>query len=217
MVASGPVTGPFRFRFSAAFYRSRLFLVGESHGSAAPHLFDLALFEKVARRTGLRNYLAECDPVQGAALDRVVRTGDDAGPRAVFDFWSGEGSQWGSRSYEEKMRGLRAVALRLGGGSVRVHGLDAIQVTGPLVKLDGSADLAAAAPARQVTVYDLAARGSPYRTSPDFTRVRTSIGQDFEPDDPAAPATDYVRYLGVVRGSDWAGARAGALDASSPR
>ncbi len=368
VVAAGPVTGPFRFDLPADFYRNRLFLVGESHGSAAPHLFDLALFEQVARRTGLRNYLAECDPVQGAAFDRYVRIGDDGGMRRVFDFWSGGGAQWGSRSYEDKIRGLRAVALRLRGAPVRVYGLDAVQdwpmtmdwlaaqgiavdrpaieaakggkaraglllaslpalragenatlsairvalsaqaegrgregtivasytglangalkdksaygmwglahvllaplksgasfaaqversslpaagriasivlvpidshalyampqgkaftpmrldtfnVTGPLVKMDGSADLAAAAPGGRITVYDLAARGSPYLTTPDFTRVKTSIKQDFEPDDPNSPATRYVRYLGVVRGSDWAGARAGT-SAASPR
>lgn len=361
VVASGDVTGPFRFDLPADFYRNRLFLVGESHGSAAPHLFDLALFENVARRTGLRDYLAECDPVQGEAFDRYVRTGDDTGLRRVFDYWTAGGAQWGSRAYEEKIRGLRTVALRLRGAPVRVHGLDAIQdwpmtfdwlathgvavdrtaveatkgaaraaallaalpaaksgedatlsvirtvltaqaaargregtiiasytalangalkdrpaygmwglahvllaplktrdtfasaiersslpaahriasiilvpidsyalyampqgktfapmrldmfnVTGPLVKMDGSADLAAAAPPGRVTVYDLAASGSPYLTSPDFTRVKTSIGQDFEPADPQSPATRYARYLGVVRGSDWAGARTAA-------
>jgi hypothetical protein len=359
VVASGPVTGPFRFDLPAAFYRSKLFLVGESHGSAAPHLFDLALFENVAHRTGLRDYIAECDPVQGAAFDAFVRTGDDTGLRRVFDFWSGEGAQWGSRSYEQKIRALRDISLRLHGAPVRVHGLDEVQdwamamdwlaahgvtidrkaidgadtqtaksrlllaslpaaksgedpilsalrttlaaraagkgreasiiasytalatgplkgktaygmwglahvllaplktgasfaatvqqsalpaagqiativlvpidsyalyaaptgkgftpmrldmfnINGPLVKMDGSADLAAAAPAKQVTVYDLGAAGSPYLAAPDFTRVQTSIGQNFDPADPQAPATRFVRYLGVVRGSDWAGSR----------
>lgn len=360
VVASGPVTGPFRFDLPAEFYDSRLFLVGESHGSAAPHLFDLALFEDVARRTGLRDYLAECDPVQGAAFDRYVQTGDDAGLRRVFDYWSSTGSQWGSQAYEDKVRSLRAIAGRLQGAPVRVRGLDAIQdwsmtldwlqahdiafdraaieaaaggsakarlllaslppaergedeilaalrvaldaqaagrgregtivaaytaladgllankpaygmwglfhvlqaplkagapfaaqveqsslpaagriasiilvpiesttlyavprgegfaptrldtfnVTGPLVKMDGSADLVAAAPPAEVTVYDLAGPASPYAGALDFIHVTTSIRQDFEPADPAAPTTDYARYLGVVRGSDWAGARA---------
>jgi hypothetical protein len=362
VVASGPVTGPFRFDLPAAFYSNRLFLVGESHGSAAPHLFDLALFEDVARRTGLRDYLAECDPVQGAAFDRYVQTGEDAALRRVFDYWSSKGSQWGSQSYEDKIRGLRAVALRLQGAPVRVRGLDAIQdwsmtldwlqahnvafdraaieaaaagpakaglllatlpptesgedetlaalrvaleaqaanrgregtivasyaalatgvlqnkpaygmwglahvlqeplksgapfaaqveqsslpsagriasiilvpiestalyavpqgegfvpmrvdtfnVTGPLVKMDGSADLVAAAPSAEVTVYDLAGPGSPYIGALDFIHVTTSIRQDFEPGNPTTATPEYARYLGVVRGSDWAGARTGA-------
>lgn len=364
VVASGPVTGPFRFGFPEDFYGNRLFLVGESHGSAAPHLFDLALFEDIARRTGLRDYLAECDPVQGAAFDHYVQTGDDSRLRRVFDYWSNRGSQWGSQAYEDKIRGLRAVALRIEGDPVRMRGLDAIQdwsmtldwleghgiafdraaveagesgpekarlllkalgpakgeeheilsairvaldaqaagrgregtivaaysalsttvlerkpaygmwglfhvlqaplksgapfaaqveesslpaagqiasiilvpidstalyavpqgegfrpmrldtfnVTGPLVKMDGSADLVAAAPAGAVTVYDLAGAGSPYVDALDFIQVTTSIRQDFEPGDPSTPTTDYARYLGVVRGSDWAGARREAPD-----
>lgn len=363
VVASGPVAGPFRFGFPTDFYSSRLFLVGESHGSAAPHLFDLALFEDIARRAGLRDYLAECDPVQGAAFDQFVQTGDDTALRRVFDYWSGRGSQWGSQAYEDKIRGLRAVALRLEGAPVRVRGLDAIQdwsmtldwlqdrgvafdrpaveaaadgpakarillpalgplqpdedeiltairvalnaqaaglgrertivaaytalasgvldrkpaygmwglfhvlqaplkggtpfaaqveqsplaaagqiasiilvpidsaalyavpqgngfapmrletfnVTGPLVKMDGSADLVAAAPSAQVTVYDLGGPDSPYTGALDFIHVTTSIRQDFEPASPGTPTTDYARYLGVVRGSDWAGARSEPL------
>lgn len=362
VVASGAVTGPFTFDFPAGFYGSRLFLVGESHGSAAPHLFDLALFEDIARRAGLRDYLAECDPVQGAAFDHYVQTGDDTALRQVFDYWSSRGSQWGSQAYEDKLRGLRAIALRLQGEPVRVRGLDAIQdwsmtldwlqargiqfereaveaaaggqakaglllaalgpvqsdedqilsairvaleaqvagrgregtivaaysalatgvldgkaaygmwglfhvlqaplksgapfaaqveasslpaagqiasiilvpidsvalyavpqgegfrpmpvdtfnVTGPLVKMDGSADLVAAAPTGNVTVYDLAGSGSPYVEALDFIHVTTSIRQDFEPENPGAPTTDYARYLGVVRGSSWAGQRVSA-------
>lgn len=362
VVASGSVTGPFTFDFPPEFYDSRLFLVGESHGSAAPHLFDLALFEDIARRTGLRDYLAECDPVQGAAFDHYVQTGDDTALRRVFDYWSSRGSQWGSQAYEDKIRGLRATAMRLRGAPVRVRGLDAIQdwsmtmdwlqsrgisfereavaaaadgpakarilspalglarsdedevlsavrvaldaqaagrgregtivatysalangllenkpaygmwglfhvlqaplkagapfgaqveqsslpaagriasiilvpidsaalyavpqgdgftpmrletfnVTGPLVKMDGSADLAAAAPSAQVTVYDLAGVGSRYASALDFIHVTTSIRQDFEPGDPTTPTTDYAQYLGVVRGSDWAGVRSDA-------
>lgn len=88
--------------------------------------------------------------------------------------------------------------------------LDTFNVTGPLVKMDGSADLVAVAPAAQITIYDLAGQASPYVDALDFITVRTSIRQDFEPGDESTPTTDYARYLGVVRGSELAGARAKA-------
>lgn len=360
VVAEGPIAGPVRFAWPAAFYRSRLFLVGESHGTAAPHVFDLALLAHLAERVGLRDYLAEIDPVQADAFNRYLATGDDAGLRAVFDGWTATGAQWGSRAYEAKVRGVRDLNARLGAArAIRFHGLDRVQdwpaaarwlgerglpvdaaaltaattlrakaalllaalpadargddapvaalrvslaataagrtreqtifaayealargalagrpaygmwgmfhtlqapmqretpfaalvaasrlpaaghiativlapldswtlvpvpgargftpmrldmlnVTGPLAKMAGSADLAIAAPRDRITVYDLDRPGSPYRAAGDFVTVRASVGGELAPADPALPATRYLRYVGVVRGSDWAGAR----------
>ena len=357
VVADGAVTGPFNFAFPADFYRNRLFLVGESHGSAATHVFDLALLEHLARRAGVRDYVGEFDPVQADAFNHYLTTGEDGALKRVFDGWSKSGAQWGSKAYEAKIRGVRALNARLGKGhTISFHGLDQIQdwpmtlewlqangqsidqamfdqadsdtarasyvlstlpksspaeprtltalrstlgsmasglkreptiaasfdalaagelgrrpaygmwglfhtvresvnkgmpfaalvqhgqtrfanhvasiplvpidshalmyvpgkesqtpmrlnmfnVTGPVAKLDGSADLVAAAPAAQVTVYDLGARGSPYLSGSDLVAVKTSIGQDITPTDPAIPSVKYAQFVGVVRGSDWA-------------
>jgi hypothetical protein len=89
-------------------------------------------------------------------------------------------------------------------GGVKMLRMDQFNIDGPMVKVEGSADLRAATTPSSLTLFDLAAPGSPYLTSPDFVAVKTSIGQNFVPDDPKAPAADYLRIAGVVRGSDWA-------------
>ena len=353
VVTEGAVAGPFDFAFPADFYGNRLFLVGESHGWAATHVFDLALLEHLARRIGVRDYVGEFDPIQAEAFNHYLTTGDDAALKRVFDSWLKSGAQWGSKAYEAKIRGVRALNARLGKShTISFHGLDQIQdwpmtlewlqangkfiikamfdkadsdsarasyilstlpkvsrgesrtltalrstlafmasglkreptiaasfnalangelgrrpaygmwglfhtvresvnkgmpfaalvqhgqtrfaghvasiplvpidshalmyvpgkegltpmrlnmfnVAGPVAKLDGSADLVAAAPAAQVTVYDLGARGSPYLSGSDLVAVKTSIGQDITPTDPAVPSVKYAQFVGVVRG-----------------
>ncbi len=125
-VVSGPVAGGLTFRFPADLYRSRLILVGESHGSAAPQVFDLELLRRLRSRTGLRDYLAEVDPVQAEALNRFLATGDEAILARVFAFW--RDAQWGNTAFEDKLRNLRALNLTLAPGlRVRLHGIDAVQ------------------------------------------------------------------------------------------
>ena len=350
-VASGPVKGPFAFHFAPDFYRSTLFLVGESHGSDAPHVFDAALFAHLVKRVGVRDYLAEADPIQAAHLNAYLESGDEAELDIVLGGWATSGAQWGSNSYANKIRAIRALNSGLGKRPVLIHGVDRIQdfdvaavwlrahggtvdtaalaaaakrrdkakvlragvplgndatlealrvvldaeiagqtreaviatsysalragllksrpaygmwglfhvlqggmdkatpaatliraanpteriasivlvpigskalmyvptgsdkttpinldlfnVDGPLSKMAGSSDLAAAAPAGRITIYDLDRAGSPYRIGNDFAVVKTSIGQDFVPKDPNLPSVRYARYVGVVRGSDW--------------
>ncbi len=43
IVVSGPVTGGLTFAFPKSVYANRLFLLGESHGSATPQIPDLEL------------------------------------------------------------------------------------------------------------------------------------------------------------------------------
>lgn len=350
-VAGGPVAGPFTFDFPVDFYRSTLFLIGESHGSDAPHRFDAALLAHLVKRAGVRDYLAEADPIQAAWLNAYLDSGDAAALDAVVGRWAASGAQWGSTSYADKVRAVRKLNVGLGKRPVRFHGLDRIQdfdvaaawlrarggtidaaallaapkradkarlllaavpvgedatlkalrvvleadvagqtreevfaasyaalragplkgkpaygmwgmfhvlqgamqrvvpaaariaaadpsariasivlvpigskalmyvptgpgkttamkldlfnVNGPLSKMAGSADLAAVAPAGRISVYDIDRAGSPYRSGNDFAVIRTSIGQDFVPADPALPSVRYARYLGVVRESDW--------------
>ena len=353
-VAAGPVRGGLTFRFPASVYRSRLILLGESHGSAAPQVLDIELLTHLNARIGLRDYLAEVDPVQADRLNRYLATGDEAVLDRVFSRWKAR-DQWGNTAFLAKIRAMRALNGRLEPRRrVTIHGIDAVQdwpllaermaaegatldeaaleaeasdsgrakltlaaldaarpsplrdrlradleqtaakagreatlfanyarlvrtgelgdrpayglwglfhvmqaplngaqpfamrirasdlpaaraltsivvlsldsavmvpapigdkvvkirltnfnVDGPIVKAPGSATLRAASRPDSIQLFDLAAKGSPYLTSPDFVAVRTTVGRDFKPDDPRAPASAYAQILGVFRGSDW--------------
>lgn len=126
-VADGPVTGGFSFSFPESFYDGALFLLGESHGSAAPQVFDIELLTHLNARIGLTDYVAEVDPVQADWLNRYLETGDEALLDRVFDVWN-NGSQWANVAYENKLRAIRALNGTLPENRrIRLHGLDAIQ------------------------------------------------------------------------------------------
>jgi hypothetical protein len=128
IVASGPVTGGLRFDFPASFYDNTLFLLGESHGVAAPQVLDLELLTHLNARLGLTDYLAEVDPVQGARLNQYLDTGDEAVLDRVFDYWTESGAQWGNTAFEAKVRGIRAMNQTLPAERrIRFLGIDAIQ------------------------------------------------------------------------------------------
>lgn len=127
VVADGPVAGGLRFSFPAPFYEGRLFLVGESHGSAAPQVFDIELLRHLNERIGLADYVAEIDPVQAVHFNRFLDSGDEAQLSRVFDLWN-TGSQWANVAFEGKLRAMREFNLSLPQARrVRIHGLDAIQ------------------------------------------------------------------------------------------
>lgn len=127
VVAHGPVTGGLSFAFPDAFYDGVLFLLGESHGSAAPHVLDIELLTHLNARIGLTDYLAEVDPVQAEWLNRYLATGDEALLDRVFDLWNA-GSQWANVDYENKIRAIRTLNESLPDDRrIRVHGIDAIQ------------------------------------------------------------------------------------------
>lgn len=123
----GPITGGLLFDFDEAFYAGRLFLLGESHGSATPQVLDIELLTHLSARIGLTDYLAEVDPVQAIWLNRYLDTGDEATLDRVFDRWNVD-SQWASVAYENKIRAIRGLnMLRPEDTRVRIHGIDAIQ------------------------------------------------------------------------------------------
>ena len=127
VVVDGPVTGGLKFEFPDAFYAGRLFLLGESHGSAAPQVLDLELLAHLNQRIGLSDYVAEVDPVQAMHLNDYLDNGDEGVLDRVFDLWN-SGSQWASVAFEEKVRGIRALNQSLPvERRIRFHGLDAIQ------------------------------------------------------------------------------------------
>lgn len=128
VVISGPIAGGLTFDLPADFYTSKLILLGESHGVAAPQVLDLELLTHLNARIGLTDYLAEVDPVQGAMLNRYLETGDEAVLDRVFDYWSESGAQWGNAAFEAKVRGIRALNQTLPAERrVRILGIDAIQ------------------------------------------------------------------------------------------
>ena len=365
VVAHGPVTGGFEFKFAEAFYDGGLFLMGESHGAAAPQHFDLALLTHLNARIGLVDYLAEVDPVQALWLNRYLAEGDEALLDRVCDLWNG-GSQWANNAYEDKVRAIRALNLTLADDRrIRIHGIDAIQdwpllaewvrdagatldmdgyqdadtatrarlaadalkavpdagvhadmvamlerqasatdreqvifenyavlvrgkalgarpayglwgishvlqapvngqakfagmvrasdlpaaanvrsialygldsayqfpvptpsgvvrvrftdgnVDGPVVKLEGSADLRGASRPGHLTVFGIDAEGSPYRHGQDLVALRSSMDPGIVPD-AGTSTTDYFQYVGVYHGSDWAMPREGAGQVITP-
>lgn len=128
VVVRGPVTGGLTFDLPDSFYASRLILLGESHGVAAPQVLDLELLTHLNQRIGVRDYVAEVDPVQGDRLNAYLETGDEAILDRVFDFWSDGGAQWGNASFEAKVRGVRALNQTLPvERRIRFLGVDAIQ------------------------------------------------------------------------------------------
>ena len=128
VVVSGPVTGGLSFAFPADFYDNKLFLLGESHGVAAPQLLDLELLTHLNARIGLTDYVAEVDPVQGARLNQYLDTGDEAVLDRVFDYWTESGAQWGNTAFEAKIRGIRTLNLTLPENRrIHIMGIDAVQ------------------------------------------------------------------------------------------
>ena len=353
VVGAGPVNGDFRLTPPPGLLKAKLILLGEAHGSAAPQRIDLAFLTELNRRIGLRDYVAEVDPVQAETLNRHLATGDEEALARVLSRWKGR-EQWGNSAFMDKVRGIRALNLTLPASRrVRFIGLDAVQdwpllldwleangavidrvafealpdserkraelarpwaeqaikadpllrrrlasllearsagagreqsifdnyayavrsgelgdrpayglwglfhvmqaglnkqqpfamrvkqsdlpaakalisipfmaldsavlipggagmrltnlnIDGPVVHAPGAANLKAASMMGYSTLWRLDEPGSPYRTSPDLIAVKTSMGQNFIPDDPSLPATAYAQYAGVYRGSDWA-------------
>jgi hypothetical protein len=182
VVVSGPVSGGLTFAFPPAFYDNKLFLLGESHGVAAPQVLDLELLTHLNARIGLIDYVAEVDPVQGLRLNQYLDSGDEAVLDRVFDYWTRTGAQWGNTAFEDKIRGIRALNLTLPENR-RVHllGIDAVQdwplTTAWLAEqgltVDPAALSAATTNAARATVV-LAALPTT-STSPVLTRLRGTL------------------------------------------
>lgn len=127
-VIDGPVSGGLTFALPDRFYRSKLILLGESHGVAAPQILDFELLRHLNDRIGLTDYVAEVDPVQGDRLNHYLETGDAAALDRVFDHWSRAGAQWGNTAFEDKVRRIRSLNQTLPAERrIRFIGIDAIQ------------------------------------------------------------------------------------------
>ncbi|WP_310392197.1 hypothetical protein [Hymenobacter sp.] len=116
--------------FEAGFYANQLFLLGESHGSAAPQELDFALLRHLNQKTGLRNYVAEIDPSQAFFFNRYLATGHESDLQTVFRAWDGK-EQWGNQDFYDKVRRIRQLNQTLPPAArIRFIGLDRFQDTG---------------------------------------------------------------------------------------
>ena len=114
--------------FDKDFYQNRIFLLGESHGFAAPQSLDLALLKHLHTKADVRYYLAEVDYAQAHFLNEYLRTGNDSLLRYVFETWVRENAQWGNRQFYEKIVKIRAWNQSLPAENrVRFVGVDKIQ------------------------------------------------------------------------------------------
>ena len=182
VVTSGPVTGGLTFDFPAAFYDNKLFLLGESHGVAAPQVLDLELLTLLNDRIGLTDYLAEVDPVQGALLNQYLDTGAEAVLDRVFDYWTESGAQWSNTAFEAKIRGIRALnQTQPENRRIHILGIDAVQdwplLTAWLgeqgVQIDAAALTAATTDAARATVVLAGLSDAP--ASSVMTRLRGTL------------------------------------------
>lgn len=180
VVANGPVKGGIAFSFPDDFYRSKLILLGESHGVAAPQILDLELLVHLNQRIGLTDYLGEFDPVQADYLNRYVAGGEEALLTRVFDYWTASGAQWGNRDFESKVRAIRALNATLPvERRIRFVGIDAIQDWTLLAEWIADvgtpqAEALSAAPAGQRAATALAALGDRKGVTADMLRATLS-------------------------------------------
>ena len=116
------------FAFPSEVYASRLIMLGEVHGYAAPQQLDLALLRHLSTHAGVRWYLAEVDPAQAMAVNTYIAGGDSAAVAAVFDRWADQSAQWANREFFNKLTGIRAMNAALAPDrQIRFIGVDAPQ------------------------------------------------------------------------------------------
>ncbi|WP_324676987.1 hypothetical protein [Hymenobacter sp. GOD-10R] len=113
--------------FDKAFYQNQIFLLGESHGSAAPQELDFALLKHLNAKTGLRNYMAEIDPSQAYYFNTYLQTGDEQNLRVAFQPWINS-AQWGNTGFYNKIKQIRALNASLpDSAKIRFIGIDRLQ------------------------------------------------------------------------------------------
>jgi len=114
--------------FNPAFYRNKLFLLGESHGVQRVQDLDFALLRHLNQRAGVRTYLAEVDCAQAFYLNDYLRTGDEAPLGRVFAGWAAGQAQWANADFQQKIRRIRQLNQTLPAGRrIRFVGIDGVQ------------------------------------------------------------------------------------------
>lgn len=93
--------------FDKNFYSQQLFLFGENHGSAQPHVLDVELFKHLYFKEKVRHYLAEVDVIKAWMLNQYLQDGDERWLTKVFKSWKAESAQWASEDNWNKYKKLR--------------------------------------------------------------------------------------------------------------
>ncbi|GGH58026.1 hypothetical protein HNQ91_000341 [Filimonas zeae] len=94
------------FSFPDSFYHKQLFLTGEIHGYQKAHDLDLALFQHLHQKAGVRHYIAEVDAAQAWHFNQYLQTGKMQHLDTVFNYWVKTGAQWGNTDYYHKLQQL---------------------------------------------------------------------------------------------------------------
>lgn len=119
---------PNTFSFTDSFYQQQLFLVGEIHGYQKAHEFDLALFQHLHQKAGVKHYIAEIDAAQARLFNQYLQTGNEQLLNTVFDYWVKAGMQWGNKDYYQKLQHLYAWNKTLPAREkITILGIDKIQ------------------------------------------------------------------------------------------
>ena len=123
------LAGPPQFRlFDEAFYRNKVFLLGESHGVQRLQDVDFYLLRHLNQRAGVRRYLAEVDCAKAYYLNEYLRTGDEATLVRVFASWVREQAQWGNADFMAKIRRIRGLNQTLPSARrIQFVGIDGVQ------------------------------------------------------------------------------------------
>ena len=203
---SVPAADGLRFTvFDSAFYRNRLFLLGEAHGCAVPQEVDFALLQHLNARVGVRHYAAEIDPAQAHYFNEYLRTGDEANLNAVFDYWAGA-AQWGNEEFFAKIRRIRALNQTLPAARrIQFLGLDRVQqvsLSGRYLSalLTGAGYRAGTTPALDSLRTLLSARAEEADDLPPLAALAQRAAQALPrlPDSVARPAATVLRNLGYL-------------------
>lgn len=94
-------------------YEARFVMLAEMHGFAKVQDVDLWMIQHLAARKGTRVYLAEINPAQAIAFNRMVLDGDDSAAREVFDQWAEASAQWANKNFFRKLRQITAYNAQL--------------------------------------------------------------------------------------------------------
>ena len=122
------LAGPQFAGFDPAFYKNKLFLLGESHGVQRVQDVDFALLRHLNQRAGVRTYLAEVDCAKAFYLNEYLRTGDEATLSRVFASWVAEQAQWANADFQQKIRRIRQLNQTLPARRcIRFVGIDGVQ------------------------------------------------------------------------------------------
>ncbi|WP_018476192.1 TraB/GumN family protein [Pontibacter roseus] len=114
--------------FDQDFYQSKVIMLGEVHGFAAPQELDFQLLQHLNQKTGLTHYLAEVDYSQAYFLNQYLLTGDESLLDYVFQTWVEYNAQWANQELYNKIRNIHTLNQRLPAADrIQIVGVDRIQ------------------------------------------------------------------------------------------